>query len=62
MLHAIKKSDFGHSRNEVLPASLYSSVLCRGEFLAFNVKLKRTVNIKKQHGQLELNIQDETLT
>lgn len=42
MLHAVKKSDFGYSRNEVLPASLYSSVLFRGECLAFNAKLKRT--------------------
>lgn len=34
----------------------------RGECLVSNLKLKRAVDIKKQHDQLELNMQDETLT
>lgn len=37
-------------------------LLFGGECLVSNLKLKRAVDIKKQHGQLELNMQDETLT
>lgn len=46
----------------MLLTSLYSSLLFRGECFVSNVKLKRTVSVKKQQGELELNIQDETLT
>lgn len=53
---------FRHLKNEVLPASLCSSALASNERHILNAKQKKTVHIKKQPSQRELNHRDQTLT